>query len=54
MVGTRSFKTGRTSNCFLIVQFKSGKWARRHPTRTGMFDRKASNGASVQANLLGN
>jgi hypothetical protein len=31
MTGTRSFKTGKTTNCFVMVQFKRGKWVRQVP-----------------------
>ena len=47
------FKDGKTTNCFVMVQFKSGKWVRRYPTKKGTFDCKSSNGISLQANLLG-
>ena len=53
MAGTRSFKDGKTTNCFVMVQFKSGKWVRQYPTKKGTFDCKSSNGISLQANLLG-
>jgi hypothetical protein len=53
MSGTRSFKSGKTTNCFVMVQFKSGKWVRQYPTKKGTFDCKPSNGTSIQANLLG-
>jgi DNA-binding ferritin-like protein (Dps family) len=52
MAGTHSFKTGRITNCFVEVQFKSGKWVRLYPKKKGTFDCKASNGISFQANLL--
>jgi hypothetical protein len=53
MAGTHSFKTGRTTNCFVEVQFKSGKWVRVFPTKKGTFDCKASNGVALKENLLG-
>jgi Periplasmic binding protein len=53
MAGTHSFKTGRTTNCFAMVQFKSGKWVRVSPTKKGTFDCKSSNGVEIKANLLG-
>ena len=53
MAGTRSFKDGKTTNCFVEVQFKNGKWVRQYPTKKGTFDCKASNGITLQANLLG-
>jgi hypothetical protein len=53
MAGTHSFKDGRTTSCFVMVQFKSGKWVRQYPTKKGTFDCKASNTATIKANLLG-
>jgi hypothetical protein len=53
MAGTHSFKTGRTTNCFVMAQFKSGKWVRVYPTKQGTFDCKPSNGVAIKANLLG-
>jgi len=53
MAGTRSFKDGKTTNCFVEVQFKNGKWVRQYPAKKGTFDCKASNGITLQANLLG-
>jgi ABC-type branched-subunit amino acid transport system substrate-binding protein len=53
MIGTRSFKDGKTTHCFLMVQFKSGKWVRQYPTKKGTFDCKASNAITVKGNLIG-
>ena len=53
MLGTRSFKDGKITSCFMVVQFKSGKWVRQYPTKKGTFDCKASNLIEVKANLLG-
>jgi len=53
MVGKRSFKTGKTTSCFMMVQFKNGKWVRQYPSKKGTFDCKASNLVSIDANLLG-
>jgi hypothetical protein len=53
MAGSHSFKTRTTTNCFVMVQFKSGKWARVYPTKKGTFDCKPSNGIAIKANLLG-
>ncbi len=52
MIGKRSFKDGKTTSCFLMVQFTKGKWVRRHPTKKGTFDCKASNAVSIEANLI--
>jgi Periplasmic binding protein len=54
MIGKRSFANGKTTSCFLMVQFKKGKWARQYPTKKGTFDCKASNAVSVEANLISN
>jgi hypothetical protein len=53
MAGTHSFKTGITTNCFAMVQFKSGKWVRVYPTKKGTFDCKSSNTVAIKANLIG-
>jgi hypothetical protein len=54
MVGKRSFKGGKTTSCFMMVQFKSGKkWVRQYPSKKGTFDCKPSNSVSIKANLLG-
>jgi hypothetical protein len=52
MIGKRSFKDGQTTSCFLMVQFKGGKWVRQYPTKKGTFDCKASNGITIKANLI--
>jgi hypothetical protein len=53
MLGKRSFSTGKTTPCFMMVQFKSGKWVRQYPKKKGTFDCKTSNSISIKANLLG-
>jgi ABC-type branched-subunit amino acid transport system substrate-binding protein len=53
MAGVRSFKAGTGTNCFVMVQFKSGKWVREYPTKKGTFDCKSSNGVEIKENLLG-
>jgi hypothetical protein len=52
MAGAHSFKTGRTTNCFVEVQFRSGKWVRVYPKKKGTFDCKASNSIALKDNLL--
>jgi hypothetical protein len=52
MLGKRSFKDGKTTSCFLMVQWKSGKWVRQYPTKKGTFDCKSSNGVQIKANLI--
>ncbi len=52
MIGKRSFKDGKTTSCFLMVQFKSGKWVRQYPTKKGTFDCKASNAVTIKADLI--
>jgi ABC-type branched-subunit amino acid transport system substrate-binding protein len=53
MLGKRSFKDGKITQCFMITQFKSGKWVRQYPTKKGTFDCKASNAITVKGNLIG-
>jgi hypothetical protein len=52
MVGTRSFKDGKVTPCFIMVQWKSGKWVRQYPTKKGTFDCKKSNAIEVKGNLI--
>jgi hypothetical protein len=52
MIGKRSFKDGKTTSCFLMVQFKGGKWVRQYPTKKGTFDCKSSNAIDIKANLI--
>ena len=52
MFGKRSFKDGKTTSCFLMVQFKGGKWVRQYPNKKGTFDCKASNAIEIKANLI--
>jgi hypothetical protein len=52
MLGTRSFKTGQTTSCFLMVKFTNGKWVRQYPAKKGTFDCKPSNGVTITANLI--
>ena len=53
MAGAHSFKTGKTTPCFVMVQFKSGQWVRVYPKKPGTFDCTPSNGVDLKANLLG-
>jgi len=52
MIGKRSFKTGATTNCFLMVKFTNGKWVRQYPTKKGTYDCKSSNMVTIKANLI--
>ena len=52
MLGTRSFKTGQTTSCFMVVKFTNGKWVRQYPTKKGTFDCKPSNAVTITANLI--
>ena len=52
MIGKRSFKDGKTTSCFMMVQFKSGKWVRQYPAKKGTFDCKSSNAIEIKANLI--
>jgi ABC-type branched-subunit amino acid transport system substrate-binding protein len=53
MIGQRSFKDGKVTQCFVMVQFTRGKWVRQYPAKKGTFDCKASNAVDIKANLLG-
>jgi hypothetical protein len=53
MVGAHDFKTAKLTSCFVLTQFKSGKWVRVYPTKKGTFDCKPSNSIQFQANFLG-
>ena len=53
MAGVHSFKSGRTTNCFVMERFTKGKWVRLYPKKKGTFDCKPSNGVAIKANLLG-
>ena len=52
MFADRNFNTGRPSNCFMTVQFKSGAWERVYPKKKGTFDCKSSNNIAIKANLI--
>ncbi len=43
MVGTTDIGNKVPSNCFMMEQFKNGKFVRVYPTKKGEFDCKASN-----------
>lgn len=43
MVATTDIGNKVPSNCFMLEQFKSGKFVRTYPTKQGTFDCKASN-----------
>ena len=51
MVGTKSFKSGKGTHCFVEVRFVDGKWRRQHPTKKGTFDCKSSNAVEYRANF---
>jgi ABC-type branched-subunit amino acid transport system substrate-binding protein len=53
MAGTRSYKNGQITGCFVVVRFVNGKWVRQYPTKMGTFDCKPSNLATIKANLTG-
>ena len=53
MAGTHSFKTGKTTNCYVLDSSRADKWVRVYPKKKGTFDCKASNGVNIKANLLG-
>ena len=43
--------TGRVSPCFMLEQYKSGKFVRVYPTKKGTFDCKKSNRYTFQEDL---
>jgi len=51
-LGKRSFANGKITPCFMVVQFKGGKWIRQYPTKKGTFDCKSSNAIAIKANLI--
>jgi len=53
MAGAHSFKDGRLSKCFVLTQFKSGKWVRVTPSKKGTFDCTPSNQVTIKANING-
>jgi hypothetical protein len=52
MAGKHSFKTAKTTACFVEVQFTGGKWVRRYPTKPGTMDCTPSNSTTFQADLI--
>jgi hypothetical protein len=51
MAGTRSYKNGEITGCFVVVRFLKGHWVRQYPKKKGTFDCKPTNLATVKANL---
>ena len=49
MVGTKSFKSGRGTHCFVEVRFTNGKWVRQYPSKMGTFDCKPANAVEFKA-----
>ena len=49
MVGTKSFKSGRGTHCFVEVRFTNGKWVRQYPSKKGTFDCKPANAVEFKA-----
>ena len=53
MLGKRSFKDGKITSCFLVVQFtRAASGSASTPTKKGTFDCKASNATTVKGNLI--
>jgi hypothetical protein len=53
MVATTDIAGKNPSPCFMIVQYKSGKFTRVYPTKAGTFDCKSSNVYTFKENLNG-
>ena len=51
MVATTDIGNKVPSNCFMLEQFKGGKFVRTYPTKQGTFDCKASNIYTFKDNL---
>ena len=52
MAATHSFATQKTSPCFAVVRYVSGKLVRQYPSKAGTFDCKAANVITFQADLI--
>lgn len=53
MMGAHSFKTARTTACFVAVKFVKGTWVRQYPKKPGTMDCDEKNQVVIKANLLG-
>jgi Periplasmic binding protein len=53
MVATTDIANKTPSNCFMIEQYKSGKFVRVYPTKQGTFDCKASNIYTFKEDITG-
>ena len=53
MVGTTDIGNKVPTSCFMIEQYKSGKFVRTYPTKQGTFDCKASNIYTFKQDLNG-
>jgi Periplasmic binding protein len=53
MVGTTDIGNKTPSNCFMIEQYKSGKFVRVYPTKQGTFDCKPSNIYTFKEDITG-
>ncbi len=51
MVATTDIGNKVPSDCFMLEQFKGGKFVRVHPTKAGTFDCKASNSYTFKTDL---
>ena len=52
MIGTTNIAQKIPSKCFMLEQWKGGKYIRVYPKKAGTFDCKASNAVSFQLDLL--
>ena len=53
MLGTENITDKVPSPCFVLVQFRDGRFVREHPMKKGTFDCKPSNRIRIHADLLG-
>jgi hypothetical protein len=53
MVSTVDIAHRTPGSCFMLVQFRDGKFQRVYPKKKGTFDCKSSNSTTVKADLVG-
>ena len=53
MIGTTNVAQKIPTSCFMLEQWKGGKFVRVYPTKKGTFDCKKSNSVSFQGDFLG-
>ena len=53
MAGTHNFKTGAPTQCFVMMQYRSGKWVRDYPAKKGTMDCNPRGSKVTKADLIG-